>query len=360
MAIDRQRMLADLERLTNAHGPSGTEGEVERLLFEMFDGLGDKTWQDDADSIIVHFKGRASGASTAGVAVVAHKDEIAMIVKRVEADGRVRVRPVGGLHPWAIGETPVEILVGDDSVPGVLSIGSKHVSTESPAGALKEGAALTWDAMWVETKMEASALAAAGVRPGRRVVIARHRKAPWWLGQDYLCGYNLDCRAGLAMLVAAAHEMAATPPARDTWLIASSEEEIGGLGAVWSVGQVPATTVVALDVVPVAAEYQTVNSGDPILPCKDRAGLYHAGIVDHLTDLAEGLGFGVQTAVLTSYASDATLSKAAASAARAALIGYAADNTHGFEISHVDGIVNCARLLVAYLNEPEAQLSSQP
>ncbi len=38
MAIDRQRMLADLERLTNAHGPSGTEGEVERLLFEMFDG----------------------------------------------------------------------------------------------------------------------------------------------------------------------------------------------------------------------------------------------------------------------------------------------------------------------------------
>jgi len=350
MAVERLRLLADLERLTNAHGPSGVEGEVELLLLEMFGGLGDSTWQDDADSIVVHFKGQVAQG---GIAVVAHKDEIAMIVKRVDPDGRVRVRPVGGLHPWAIGESPVEILVGDQSLAGVLSIGSKHVSTESPAGVLKESGALTWEAMWVETKLDAATLAARGVRPGRRVVIARHRKEPWWLGDDFLCGYNLDCRAGLAMLVAAAHELAATPPARDTWLIASSEEEIGGRGAVWSVGQVAASTVVALDVVPVAAEYQTVNSGDPILPCKDAAGLYHAGIVDHMTALASGLGFDVQTAVLTSYASDATLAKAAASAARAALIGYPADNTHGFEISHVDGIVNCARLLVAYLSDPQ-------
>ena len=349
MAIDRSRVLADLERLTNAHGPSGTEGEVERLLVEMFGELGDNIWQDEADSIVVHFKGASADS---GIAVVAHKDEIAMIVKRVEADGRVRVRPVGGLHPWAIGETPVEILVGAESLPGVLSIGSKHVSSESPAAALKQGGALNWESMWVETKVDAETLAARGVRPGRRVVIARHRKAPWWLGDDYLCGYNLDCRAGLAMLVAAAHELAETPPARDTWLIASSEEEIGGLGAIWSVAQVPAPTVIALDVVPVAAEYQTVNSGDPILPCKDRAGLYHAAMIDHMSVLAAQLGFGVQTAVLTSYASDATLAKASASAARAALIGYAGDNTHGYEISHVDGIINGARLLVAYLGDP--------
>lgn len=350
MAIERAQMLSDLERLTLAHGPSGTEEEVERLLLQMFDGLGTRSWQDEAGSLVVHFEGRSREG---GVAVVAHKDEIAMIVKRVDADGRVRVRPVGGLHPWAIGETPVEILGGLDVVPGVLSIGSKHVSVESPAAALKDGAkGLTWDMMWVETKQTPEALAAQGVRPGRRVVIARHRKAPWWLGPDYLCGYNLDCRAGLAMLVAAAQELADTPPEQDTWLISSSEEEIGGLGAIWSVGQVSAPTVVALDVVPVADEYQTTNSGDPILPCQDRAGLYHVPTVDHMTRLAEDLGFGVQTAVLTSYASDATLAKAAGSAARAALIGYAADNTHGYEISHVDGIVNSARLLTAYLTTP--------
>lgn len=349
--IDRAALLADLERLTLAHAPSGAEQEVERLLGEMLADLGGGVTQDDADSLVVHFEGRARSAG--GIAVVAHKDEIAMIVKRVDADGRIRVRNLGGLHPWAIGETPVELLAGDQLLPGVLSIGSKHVSGESPAAALKEGAAgLTWEAMWVQTMLSAAELAARGVRPGTRVVIARHRKAPWWLGDDYLCGYNLDCRGGLAMLVAAARELAHNPPAQDTWLIASSQEEIGGLGAVWSVGQVPATTVVALDVVPVAAEYGTVNSGDPILPVRDRAGLYHDGAIGHMTGLAHGLGFDTQTAVLTSYASDATLCKAAASAGRACLIGYAGDNTHGYEISHVDGMVNGARLLAAFLDDP--------
>lgn len=349
MDIDRTQLLADLEPLLAAHGPTGVEGEVNRLMLDMLSGLGDATWQDGADSIVVHFKGRGSDAP---IAVTAHKDEIAMIVRRVEDDGRLRVWNVGGLHPWAVGESPVEILVGDDAIPGVLSVGSKHVTNESPAGAVKEGAPLTWERMWVETKLDPSTLAARGVRPGRRVVLARNRKTPWWLGDDYLSAYNLDCRAGLAMLLAAARHLNEKPPAQDVYLVASSEEEIGGLGAVWSVGQLPAETVVALDVVPVAEEYQTRNSPDPVLPCKDRTGMYHAPTIDHMTSLAEGLGFGVQTVVLTSYASDATLAKGAGSAARAVLIGYPGDNTHGFEICHVDGIVNGARLLLAYLYDP--------
>lgn len=349
MPVDRTRMLADLERLLMAHAPSGREGEVDRLMLELLANTGDSLWQDGADSIVVRFDGRTREAP---IAVTAHKDEICMIVKRVEADGRLRVRPVGGLHPWAVGETPVEILAVGDPVPGVLSIGSKHVSEESPAGALKDGGVLTWEKMWVETKLDAQALATRGVRPGRRVVLARARKSPWWLGEDFMCGYNLDCRAGLAILVEVARHLREQRPPRDVYLVASSEEEIGGRGAIWSVGQLPAETVIALDVVPVAEEYQTRNSADPVLPLKDGSGLYHVATVDHLTALAAGLGFGVQTAVLTSYASDATLAKAAGSAARAALIGYPGDNTHGYEICSVSAILNCARLLQAYLADP--------
>lgn len=347
--VDRSRLLADLERLLPAHAPSGVEGEVDGLMREMLSSLGDAMWQDGAGGIVVHVGGRSRDAP---IAVTAHKDEIAMIAKRVEADGRLRVQPVGGLHPWAVGETPVEILAPGGAIPGVLSVGSKHVSSESPAGALKDGTPLTWDRLWVETKLGAPTLASRGVRPGCRVVLARARKAPWWLGDDFVCGYNLDCRAGLAMLVAAARGLRERRPARDVYLVASAEEEIGGRGAVWSVGQLPAETVIALDIVPVAEEYQTRNGPDPILPCKDSTGLYHAGIIDRMAGLAEGLGFGVQTAVLTSYASDATLAKASGAAARAALIGYPGDNTHGFEICSVDGIINGARLLLAYLADP--------
>lgn len=351
MTVDRQRLLKHLEPLLLAHAPSGSESEVDQLMREFIPaGLPHRIWQDSADSIVFHFPG--SDPQAPATAVTAHKDEISMIIKRVEEDGRLRVQPIGGLHPWAVGEAPVEILA-PETVPGVLSIGSKHVSLESPAGALKEGTPLAWDRMWVETGLSAQALADKGVRTGRKVVIARHFKQPWWIGADQLlCGYNLDCRGGLAILIEAALGFADQPPAGDVYLVASAEEEIGALGAVWSVGQLPVETVIAIDVVPVAREYGVSNSADPALPCKDRAGLYHAGMVDHMEKLSKGLGFGIQTAVLTSYASDATLAKSAGSAARACLIGYPGDNTHGYEICNVDALVNSARLLQAYLSDP--------
>ncbi len=351
MTVDRQRLLKHLEPLLLAHAPSGSESEVDKLVREFIPAdVAHKTWQDGADSIIYHFVGTDPQAPA--TAVTAHKDEISMIIKRVEDDGRLRVQPIGGLHPWAVGEAPVEILAAE-TIPGVLSIGSKHVSHESAAGLVKEGKPLTWDRMWIETGLSASALADRGVRTGRKVVLARHFKQPWWIGdKELLCGYNIDCRGGLAILIEAALGFAAQPPAGDVYLVASAEEEIGALGAVWSVGQLPVETVIAIDVVPVAKEYGVSNSADPALPCKDRAAMYHAGMVDHMEDLAKGLGFGIQTAILTSYASDATLAKSAGSAARACLIGYPGDNTHGYEVCNVEGLVNSARLLQAYLADP--------
>ena len=106
------------------------------------------------------------------VAAVSHMDEIALIVKRVDADGKIRIRPLGGLHPWALGEGPVEIMGREGLCPGVLSIGAKHVSAESPAGSLKDGQPLKWEQMWVETRLEAEELACRGIRAGTRVVIA--------------------------------------------------------------------------------------------------------------------------------------------------------------------------------------------
>ncbi|SVE12162.1 uncharacterized protein METZ01_LOCUS465016, partial [marine metagenome] len=191
--VDRDRLFANLTPLLTAHAPSGVESEVESLLRQMLADANGTLSQDAAGSLILHIAGRAQDSP---VAVTAHKDEIALIVKRIEDDGRLRVENTGGLHPWAIGETPVEILTPSTSLPGVLSIGSKHVSRQSPAGRLKEGEVLTWDLMWVETKREASALCNAGVRVGSRVVIDRRWKQPIWLSDNFIAGYNLDCRAG--------------------------------------------------------------------------------------------------------------------------------------------------------------------
>ena len=50
-------------------------------------------------------------------AVLAHKDEIGAMVKRVEERGRLRVGKLGGSFPWVWGEGPVDVL-GRHARPG--------------------------------------------------------------------------------------------------------------------------------------------------------------------------------------------------------------------------------------------------
>ena len=346
--IDRTRLLSLVETFLVAHAPPGAEDEVDRIVTETVRPFADDVWQDASGSIVVHVKGAASDAP---IAVTAHKDEIALIVKRVEEDGRLRVRPLGGLHPWAAGEGPVEVFGRDGLVPGVLSFGSKHVSDESPAGGVKQGNGLKWEKMWVETKLSPGALLERGVQIGSKVVLSRSRKTPLHL-EGHICGHHLDCRGGVAIMMEVARALKEQGPAQDVYLIASSEEEVGAQGAVYAVGQLPADTVIALEIGPVASEYQTVNNENPIVLYQDSTGIYNEKIARHLQELSRDLGFGVQPATVTSFGSDASLAKKSGAAGRSACLCYPAENTHGYEISCMDGIVNCARLLLSYLRNP--------
>ena len=134
---------------------------------------------DTAGNIVLRIEGREPGPLRA---VLAHKDEIGAMVKRVEDRGRLRVGKLGGSFPWVWGEGPVDVLGRHATVPGVLSFGSRHVSKESAQREQQESAGVRWQDAWVETKLDAAALEAAGIRPGTRLVPTVARKAPVRLG----------------------------------------------------------------------------------------------------------------------------------------------------------------------------------
>jgi putative aminopeptidase FrvX len=330
-----------------AHSPSGAEREIDRIIEEAFRARADEVYQDGAGNIVGLVRGERKGP---GLAVTGHKDEIGLIVKRVEADGRLRVRNVGGAYPWAMGEGPVDLIGEREVVTGVLSVGTKHVSAESSAFAVRQDRALTWDLVWIETKLSPEVLAAKGIGIGTKAVVGRHRKKPLFIG-DYVCGYALDCKAAVAIMMSVMDHLRAARPARDTTFIASAEEEVGGVGATYRIGELPVDTAIALEVGPVAAEYQTQNTGAPILLYQDSVGLYSEVLNRRLESLAQGLGFGIQRACVTSFGSDASITRKAGRVARAACLCYPAENTHGYEICSITGIENTARLLLEYLRQ---------
>ena len=133
-------------------------------------------------------------------------------MKGVLADGRLQVRALGGAFPWVYGEGIVDLL-GDQAVlHGVLSFGSRHVSHESPQKVRQDEAPLRWQDAWVETKCRPHEIEAAGVRPGTRMVIGKHRKRPFRI-KDYIASYTLDNKASLAILLGLAERLPA--PASD-------------------------------------------------------------------------------------------------------------------------------------------------
>lgn len=81
--IDRTHLLGILDKLLLAHAPPGAEAEVDAIVKEAVKPYADRVWQDASGGIVVHVAGKDDCAP---IAVTAHKDEIGLIVKRVEAD----------------------------------------------------------------------------------------------------------------------------------------------------------------------------------------------------------------------------------------------------------------------------------
>jgi putative aminopeptidase FrvX len=132
----------------------------------------------------------------------------------------------------------------------------------------------------------------------------------------------------------------------------TAQEEIGAVGASFAARKVPGNLTIAVDVGPVAKEYNTELTPQPIVVYGDGVGVYSKSVSDRLLNLAKDLSMDPQTAVWESYGSDASISQRYGQSALSGLICIATENTHGFEIIPREGLLTCARLLSSYIIEP--------
>jgi putative aminopeptidase FrvX len=342
--VPRDELFETIRTLTALHSPSGVEREIDEHLLGALAGHGEPR-MDDAGNIVLRL-----GEGTSGrVALLAHKDEIGGIVKRVEEGGRLVAQTLGDAHPWIWGEGPVEVLGRNATVLGVLSFGARHVSDESPQRKQLDDAPVKWKDAWIETKLSAEALAEAGVTAGSRVVAARSRKQAVRLGAEgeYVASYALDDKVAVAMLLELAVRVPS--PSRPVDLVFTAREEVGCQGSQYYARRSDAEVLVALEVVPVAKEYAIDPGPDPVLIRADAYGPLDDGVSEALADAAAAEGIAVRHAVVSRYGSDASTSLDTGRIARSACLAAATENTHGFEIAHLDAVEGCVRILQRWL-----------
>ncbi|MDF3172129.1 M42 family peptidase [Pseudomonas sp. ER28] len=343
-----------LEALLLARGPGGQEDEVRAVCRDALGAYCDDVHTDNAGNLLGVIRAAGDAKPDASIKVMAHLDEIAMIVKNVRPDGTLEVLALGGAQPISFGVCPVDILGDRQMLPGVLSFGSMHSSGQTASGRDVLAGAVQWSDLHVVTRKPKKALEAVGVRPGTRVVLSRHWRQPFKV-HDSIAAHFLDDRAPLAAVIHCAHQLQLrrSELRQDVWFVLTTLEEESNAGAMYAASRLPGDTTIAIEVGPVLEEYGTRLSGDPIINTGDQKGYYSRQVVQALIAATHRAGYTPQVALLVDFASDASAVLSTGTDARAGCIAIPTENTHGFEMVVQEGINACASSLLEYLLQPE-------
>ncbi|MDT5009848.1 MAG: hypothetical protein QOH57_1465 [Mycobacterium sp.] len=345
-----------LQELLWAYGPCGQEDAVRDVCRRELESIVDEMWVDAAGNLIGLLRSGSGGRGEGGpaVKVMAHMDELSMLVKRVESDGSLHVTQLGTMYPGNFGLGPVSILGDRETLCGVLSLGSEHTTKESrriwETKPDQGDKSLDWQHVYVFTGRSRDELAAAGVQPGTRVCVERSKRTLVEIG-DYLGSYFMDDRAAVTVLLQTMRQLRddGYKPAADVYAVFSTNEEIGGVGGSYACRTLPGDLAVALEVGPTEMEYSTSVSGGPIVAYSDAQCVYDRDVADRLMSIAVGLGLSPQPAVLGAFESDASHAKASGLSPKAGLLCLPTLSTHGYEVIAREAIPAMTKVLVEFL-----------
>ena len=203
--MDVKKLLADVTALP---GISGHEAQVSAYFAEQFRPLVDEVTVDAMYSVIAHKKGNGPK-----IMLCAHLDEIALMVTHIEDDGSLRLGNVGALPPH---------LMSAADRANNYTLDNLHVDIGMSAERAKElvriGDLVTFDG------------------PARELL------------NDQFASKTLDDRSCVAILLRAAEMLQKLVCDADVYFVCSSQEEVGGRGAMTSAFAIDPDLSVVLDV----------------------------------------------------------------------------------------------------------------
>jgi putative aminopeptidase FrvX len=215
-------MRALLRDLMLIAGLSGHEGRVRRYLADQLSRAGIAARSDRMGNLIATVPGTHSGPS---VMLFTHMDQIGFMVRRIEANGLIRVERVGGIPEKVLPATPVLLCIGPGKDRlGAFGVKSNHVTPEAEKYQIQPYTALHVDAGFAS---EAEARAA-GVDVGTPIVYAPRSEL---LGDNHIMGTSLDDRGGCAIVLEVGRALAGLARRPTVHVVFAVQEEYNVRGA---------------------------------------------------------------------------------------------------------------------------------
>jgi endoglucanase len=296
-------VLALLEALTNAPGPSGFEGPVRDLVTVRLRELGAEISHDGLGSVIGKLDGPPDSPR---IMVTAHMDEVGLMVQFIRPDGFIKFKTLGGWLNQALVDQRWVIKTSAGLVHGVSGIRTVHVTPGNERGQV-------WgpDSLFIDVGATSRADAERmGIRPGDPI-------APWSpftvLANDRYAAKAWDDRVGLAVMLEAMRRIQenGVELQSSVYLVATVQEEIGLRGAQTSVPLVNPDLGISIEA-GVAADYPGARQEQaqerlgmgPGIFLLDSSMIPNTKLRDLFFEIAREEGIPLQAEVLTGYGED--------------------------------------------------------
>lgn len=247
--IDRKIMMKEvygdiqldlLKELSEAHGISGNEKEVSRIMKRRLEPYVDHIEYDNLGSIIALKKGQADGPK---LMIAAHMDEVGFMVRSIDEQGFLKMIPVGG---WWGHVLPSQVLVvttkEGKQYRGVVGCSAPHGLAKEVKEKVIQPMDLFLD-LGVENKQEVEAL---GIAIGD--MITPDTKFEVMNNPNYLMGKAWDDRLCTAMIIDAMRLLEKEAHICNIYGVGSVQEEVGLRGARTTAHQIRPDVAIALDV----------------------------------------------------------------------------------------------------------------
>jgi len=348
----KDRLKRDLMDLMRLPGLSGHEDRVRRAIRQRLDEIGVQSSSDRLGNLVAHFDG--TGPS---VMLFTHMDQLGFIVRRIEADGMIRLERLGGVPERALAAQEVLICVGEGrDVPGVIANKSHHATSPSEKYQVTPYAEL-----YVETGLaSADEVGAAGIRIGTPVVYAPHATE---LGKNRITGTSVDDRAGCAVLLEMARLLAKRKSGPPVHLAFTVLEEFNLRGAQPLAQKLQPDIAIQLDLMLATDTPDMGTRGDMVLGGGPGMSLYsfhgrgtlngvipHPAMVDLMEKAAQTAGIPLQRSAQVGILTDLSYVQLAGEGVASIDMGFPMRYSHSArELCDLDDLVGLTRLLESAL-----------
>ncbi len=331
-----------LRELVDSYGVSGNEEEVRKLIKKKIKPHVNKIESDKYGSLICE---EFCGKHKEKIMIVAHMDEVGLIVKHVSDKGSISFAPIGGIDPLALVGHRV-LIRSKIPVSGVITtvyLSDGEQTLDLPV----------MEDLYIDTGLSTEELGSVGVKPGVFINLSPNESI---INNRTIIGKALDDRIGCFILLEVARLLSKTES--NVIYVFSTQEEVGLYGAATSSYKINPDKAIAVDVTQEnsRSELSTKYLGKgPTITVKDAALISNETIVQELEETAEKNNINYQIDVSELGTTDATAIATSRTGVPTGVLGVAVRNIHStMSIAHLDDIKSAIKLLYYLLRKKHA------